>query len=185
MHNIIYLNRIYSPLIGDIFGPTLNSVVRSWCYVRTGILLCKQIFENPVVSTIISSLQALAMLDLLVVFSLALLLVWYVRSWRHPDRFPQGPRAPLPLIGDGYILKGNFIKGFHDLRQKYGDIFGMWMGSYRAVVISDFDDMHNIFNRADCSLRIHVNIIRMLLIIIEPLHCTICLISHFYYPQQP
>ncbi len=40
-------------------------------------------------------------------------------SRRHPPDFPPGPRLPLPLIGDAYVLGKDVTSGFRKLSKKY------------------------------------------------------------------
>ncbi len=77
------------------------------------------------------------MLTLLFLFATAGILYWL--STRHPKGFPDGPRLPLPIVGDGLLVGSNFIEGFERLRQKYGEVVGLYMGPFRSVIVSDYD----------------------------------------------
>ena len=44
----------------------------------------------------------------------ALCVLWFL-SKRHPPNFPPGPRLPLPLIGDAYVLGKDVTQGFRKL----------------------------------------------------------------------
>ena len=68
-----------------------------------------------------------------------LLLLYHFKSTQQPKDFPPGPRFPLPLIGDGYALGSDITKGLHKLREKYGDIVGLFLGKQRAVALFDAD----------------------------------------------
>ena len=93
------------------------------------------------------------MLGLFIVIFSTLSLVWYIKTNSHPKDFPPGPRLPLPLIGDGYVLGKDFNLGFTKLISKYGKNVGLWLGSNRTVVISDFDTLKDILNLNETSDR--------------------------------
>ncbi len=76
---------------------------------------------------------------LLVIVIIALLLYWFLVAAKHPEGFPHGPRFTLPIFGDGLALGRDLYKGFDDLRLKYGDVYGLYLGPLRSVVVSDFD----------------------------------------------
>ena len=89
----------------------------------------------------------------IIVFILVLGIIWYIRSCRHPKYFPPGPRLPLPLIGDAYVLGKDYNIGFTSLIRKHGKIVGLWLGSNRTVLISDFDILQEILNLNETSNR--------------------------------
>ena len=60
-----------------------------------------------------------------IIIILILLFVWYIISFRHPKYFPPGPKLPLPLIGDAYLLGKDFSSGFSALTRKYGKTVGI------------------------------------------------------------
>ena len=97
------------------------------------------------------------MLDLLQIFVavfLLLLIFWYYKkSIRHPNDFPPGPRLPLPVLGDSYKLGKDFAFGFQSLTKQYGKMVGLWLGPYRAVVISDFEVLQVILNMSETASR--------------------------------
>ena len=76
-------------------------------------------------------------------FALAVLavlfLAYHIKKFRHPKDFPPGPRFPLPLVGDGYVMGSDITKGFYDLRKKYGDMVGLFLGKQRSVALFDAD----------------------------------------------
>ena len=84
-----------------------------------------------------------------------LLLILYRKSWNHPKSFPPGPRFPIPFLGDAYMIGNDYNTGFHLLHKKYGSFVGMWMGRHRAVLISDFEILHDIMNKSETTLRPH------------------------------
>ena len=82
-----------------------------------------------------------------------LILFWYITSWRHPKFFPPGPRLPIPLIGDAYLLGKDVSEGFSALIKKYGKTVGLWLGSNRAVLVTDFNTLQDILNLHETSDR--------------------------------
>ena len=83
---------------------------------------------------------------ILFIILVGLLFLWYLQTWTHPKNFPPGPRKPLPLVGDAYLLDKEVYKSFCDLSAEYGDICGFWLGSRRTVVISNFEMIQDILN---------------------------------------
>ena len=72
-------------------------------------------------------------MELLVTFIAIILGVCYWKfSHRHPKKFPPGPRYPVPLFGDAYVLGSDLNEGFKILYEKYGKVCGFWLGSQRA-----------------------------------------------------
>ena len=88
-----------------------------------------------------------------IIIILVLLFVWYIISFRHPKYFPPGPKLPLPLIGDAYLLGKDFSSGFSALTRKYGKTVGLWLGSNRAVLVTDFNTLQDILNLHEASDR--------------------------------
>ena len=102
------------------------------------------------------------MVDLLAIFLLVLIQLWYLKTFQHPNHVPPGPRRPLPILGDGYILGSDMFKGFQKLQKQYGDIFGLWLGSQRTVVVSDFDTLQDLLNKPQTANRITVQVADLL-----------------------
>ena len=92
------------------------------------------------------------MFYLVVVLSL-LAFIWYWKTSQLPKNFPPGPRFPLPIVGDAYILGRDISGGMSKVTKKYGKIAGMWMGSERAVLISDFEILQDLLNKNESSYR--------------------------------
>ena len=110
-------------------------------------------FLKEIFTSFMLILTCYNMLDLLLVFSIILIIFWYWKSYRHPKDFPPGPRLPVPLFGDGYVLGGDFNKGFKNLLGKYGKICGFWLGPKRATFIADFDILQEALNKPETSDR--------------------------------
>ncbi len=52
---------------------------------------------------------------------------------------PPGPILRLPILGNALQVGTNLSKGFNRMRQQYGDIFALYIGKRRTVVVSDYD----------------------------------------------
>ena len=63
--------------------------------------------------------------------------LYWRRSTQHPEGFPPGPNFPIPILGDMLSFKGNLVDGVIAFKEKYGDIFGMWVGPRRTVFINE------------------------------------------------
>ncbi|XP_065201759.1 cytochrome P450 4C1-like isoform X2 [Planococcus citri] len=57
-----------------------------------------------------------------------------------------GPRG-FPLIGSSmdFYQKGDTLKLMLEYREKYGDMYRLWIGKYLAVGLSNIDDLENVF----------------------------------------
>ena len=89
------------------------------------------------------------MLGSLIVFLAILIGFWYWKSCRHPKGFPPGPRRPIPVFGDAYVLGNDLAKGFSNLSEKYGKVCGFWLGMERAVYVADFDLLQDILQKSE------------------------------------
>ena len=94
------------------------------------------------------------MMELLVTFIAIILGVCYWKfRHRHPKKFPPGPRYPIPLFGDAYVLGSDLNEGFKILYEKYGKVCGFWLGSKRTVFVADFDLLQDILNKSELANR--------------------------------
>ncbi|XP_037539243.1 cytochrome P450 2J6-like [Nematolebias whitei] len=60
---------------------------------------------------------------------------------RRPKNFPPGPPI-LPVLGNlWYLISKNPLKDFEKLRQSYGNVYSLFLGSKSAVVINGFKTM--------------------------------------------
>ncbi len=75
----------------------------------------------------------------LFVVCVAVIAFLYYLSTKQPKGFPDGPRFTLPIIGNALSLGSKLIDGFDHLRQQYGDIYGLYLGPNRSVIVSNFD----------------------------------------------
>ncbi|TRY72026.1 hypothetical protein TCAL_09973 [Tigriopus californicus] len=72
---------------------------------------------------------------------IGLAFTWWYKNYTQPKGFPNGPTLALPFIGHGYKLGSNIVESYHKFRGKYGDIFGLFLGPSRVVVLNDFDSI--------------------------------------------
>ncbi len=93
------------------------------------------------------------MLDVVVAFLVAYSLYWFFVLKRHPERFPPGPRLPIPLVGDAFQLFRSRVEAFQELRERYGDIFGFWGTTARVVVVSSFELIQEVGAKEEFSDR--------------------------------
>jgi len=83
----------------------------------------------------------------------AVLIGLYFYSIKHPHNFPPHPKFSLPLIGDVHMVGKDINQGFKRMHEKYGPIFGLWLGPNRAVVIKDFNMLYEMGVKAETSIR--------------------------------
>jgi len=78
------------------------------------------------------------MMLLAAIFLLAIVGVYFVKM-RHPKNFPPHPKWSLPLLGDSLAIGQDMAAGFKRMHERFGPVFGVWLGPVRAVVVSDLD----------------------------------------------
>ena len=83
---------------------------------------------------------------------LIIALIYYLKKGRLPKNFPPGP-TNLPILGAVHHLSENLLESFLALRAKYGNIFGLKIGTTPTVVISDFKTCVKVFKDANFSAR--------------------------------
>ncbi len=91
------------------------------------------------------------MLYLYLIILIILVLVWIVRGTHRPELFPPGPPR-LPLIGSllcmhmqGTSNSPSLLHSFQDAWKKYGSVVGFYLGSFPAVLVSDFQLVRELF----------------------------------------
>lgn len=57
------------------------------------------------------------MWDVILALAIGFAIYWYF-STKHPSKFPPGPRFPLPIVGDAYVLGEDVVEGFDTLCRK-------------------------------------------------------------------
>ncbi|KAG8552933.1 hypothetical protein GDO81_003166 [Engystomops pustulosus] len=86
---------------------------------------------------------------LLVIFILCFILYLSLKSIRNHGNLPPGP-APLPLLGNMLDLGGDFVNSLMKLRDKYGDVFTVYLGSRPVVVVTGYRAVKEIYlDKAD------------------------------------
>ncbi len=73
-----------------------------------------------------------------VILAILLVLYWFLVAARHPKGFPPGPRFSLPILGNALSIGSDLFEGTEKLRRKYGNVFGLYLGKDRTVVVSDY-----------------------------------------------
>ena len=89
--------------------------------------------------------------SILISVIIVLVLLKHFRE-RLPASFPPGP-TNLPILGAVHHLSDNLLESFLTLRAKYGNIFGLKIGTNPTVVISDFETCVKVFKDANWSAR--------------------------------
>ena len=89
---------------------------------------------------------------IIIITIIVLLVVHHLRKGKLPANFPPGP-SNLPIIGAVHHLTDNLLDSFLRLRTKYGNIFGLKIGSTPTVVISDFNTCVKVFKDSNFSAR--------------------------------
>ncbi len=78
------------------------------------------------------------MLELIAIFVLALILYWFLVATKHPKDFPPGPRLTVPILGNALSIGKDLPLGMDRLRERYGDVCGLFVAKDRSVIISDY-----------------------------------------------
>ena len=79
----------------------------------------------------------------LVILFLSLLSVLWRKTTRD-SRYPPGPPT-IPFVGNLNIVTKDMIVEFRKLRQKYGDVFSLVMGTQTVVVVNGIDTLKELF----------------------------------------
>ena len=94
-------------------------------------------------STIISSFGISDIFSLLIVFIIVYVSHYYYRYFTRPNPLP-GP-FPIPIIGNVHQQKGlPFDDWFLALHKKYGDIYELYLGGLRVIVLCRDDLIENM-----------------------------------------
>ncbi|XP_033120124.1 steroid 17-alpha-hydroxylase/17,20 lyase-like isoform X2 [Anneissia japonica] len=76
---------------------------------------------------------------------LAVIIITWVYNARRPPGMPLGP-FPYPIIGNMFALIGDIPshKAFKHMSEKYGNVFSIKLGSYWAVVVNNYELVHEV-----------------------------------------
>nr|AKH03514.1 cytochrome P450 3075C1 [Paracyclopina nana] len=96
---------------------------------------------------------------LLVSGLLFLLLLFLVRGTYKPEHFPPGPPR-IPLVGSllcmhmrGSGSSPSLLHSFQDAAHAYGNLVGFYLGSFPALLVSDFQALKELFKLEELSAR--------------------------------
>ncbi len=107
-------------------------------------------FSGEIVCTASSVSVLLIMLTEACLLLCTYLLYWFFVVKRHPKGFPPGPRTwTMPLVGDSLTIGKNRAKGLERLRKLYGDVYGLWYGPLRTVVVCDYETIQEVGQSPD------------------------------------
>ncbi len=87
-------------------------------------------------------------LQAVLIFFVVFLFV-YKYLFSSPKNLPPGPRS-LPIVGSLPFMSPDPRVTLPKMAAKYGDVFTIYMGSFRAVVLSNLDTIRDAFvNRTE------------------------------------
>jgi len=79
---------------------------------------------------------------------LTVVILWFTHKWRQAQKYADLPGPAwylsLPLVGHAYMLGSNPCTKMFELREKYGDIFRLDVGSFPSVFLTS----RTLFNEA-------------------------------------
>ena len=93
----------------------------------------------------------MALIQTLMAVGLIIFIGYLVKVTSKPPKFPPGP-FKLPLIGSllcmfmsGSSATPSLLHSFQDVAGKNGSLVGFFLGSYPAVLVSDFGILKDLF----------------------------------------
>nr|AKH03508.1 cytochrome P450 3075A2 [Paracyclopina nana] len=98
------------------------------------------------------------MLLVLFITFLALFVHFWRRSSCKPPNFPPGPPR-YPIVGSAPFMKPNnsskpsIFWAICKFAREYGSIFGFYLGQYKTVVLTDYEDIKEVLNKDEASHR--------------------------------
>ncbi|GFV45692.1 cytochrome P450 2J5 [Trichonephila clavipes] len=86
--------------------------------------------------------------EILVCVLILLLIAWKVKpAKKNSKKLPPGPYS-LPIVGYLPFLGKEPYKVLHNLRKKYGNIFGLYIGRSYTVILGDYDAVKEAFSKS-------------------------------------
>ncbi|XP_075116041.1 cytochrome P450 2G1-like [Leptodactylus fuscus] len=73
-----------------------------------------------------------------------LILVATLKSFWNGGKLPPGP-VPLPLLGNALDIRGDIVNSLMKLREMYGDVFTVYLGSRPVVVVTGYKLVKEIY----------------------------------------
>ncbi|XP_062076982.1 cytochrome P450 81Q32-like [Humulus lupulus] len=87
-------------------------------------------------------------LSFIIILILACYKLFFQTKKRHYKNLPPSPPSH-PIIGHLHLLKPPLHRALHILSSKYGDVFTLWLGSRRAVIVSSPSVVEECFTTND------------------------------------
>lgn len=91
----------------------------------------------PETTTALSLATIVPSVLLMGVATAAASVLWLFKD--QPDNLPPGPPVYLPGLGNLLKLAGDPVQALWDLRERYGDVFRLYLGSQLVVVLNGYD----------------------------------------------
>ncbi|XP_075116988.1 cytochrome P450 2G1-like [Leptodactylus fuscus] len=84
-------------------------------------------------------------LTLVLTFCISCLILFgRLKSFWSRGKLPPGP-TPLPLLGNALDVRGDIVNRLMKLREKYGDVFTVYLGSRPVVVVTGYKLVREIY----------------------------------------
>ena len=79
------------------------------------------------------------MIEIFLTTVVVILVVWKYFVFKRPPKFPPGPMFRVPFYQQRMYLNGkDRIQKQKLLRQKYGDVYSLELGTYATIVVSEY-----------------------------------------------
>ena len=87
------------------------------------------------------------MIEAFLLLIIVILVAWKFFVFKRPPNLPPGPSFRIPFYQQRMYLNGEDRIGKQKkLRQKYGDVFSLELGTYATIVISELNIMKKLLN---------------------------------------
>ena len=92
----------------------------------------------------------MAFIQTLIGVGLIISIAYLVKVTRKPSKFPPGPSKQLIgsllcMFMSGSSATPSLLHSFQDVAGKYGSLVGFFLGSYPALLVSDFTILKDLF----------------------------------------